>query len=96
MVIDVCEGGVAGSGVGVVAQDGMLFAIGGFNGISRMNNGEKYNPRTNQWASIAEMYGPRSNFGIEVIDDMVFAIGGFNGVTTIYNVECYDPQADEW
>ncbi len=54
------------SGVGVISHDGCIFAIGGFNGITRMNNGEKYNPRTNQWTTIAEMYSPRSNFGIEV------------------------------
>ena len=54
------------SGVGVIAHAGHIFAIGGFNGITRMNNGEKYNPLTNQWTTIAEMYSPRSNFGIEV------------------------------
>ena len=43
-----------------------LYAIGGFNGITRMNNGERYNIDTNQWQNIAEMYSPRSNFGIEV------------------------------
>ena len=31
-----------------------------------MNNGERYNPETNSWSNIAEMYSPRSNFGIEV------------------------------
>ena len=45
-----------------------LYAVGGFNGITRMNNGERYNPETNQWTNISEMYSPRSNFGIEVSD----------------------------
>lgn len=69
---------------------------GGFNGISRMCSGEKYNPATNSWSHIPDMYNPRSNFAIEVIDDMIFAIGGFNGVTTIFHVECYDEKTNEW
>lgn len=69
---------------------------GGFNGVSRMSSGEKYNPGTNTWTPIPEMYSPRSNFAIEVIDDMIFAMGGFNGVTTIYHVECYDQRTNEW
>ena len=54
------------SGVGVIAHSGMLYAIGGFNGITRMNNGEKWDPARNTWIGVAEMYSPRSNFGIEV------------------------------
>lgn len=61
-----------------------------------MCSGERYNPATNSWTQIPDMYNPRSNFAIEVIDDMIFAIGGFNGVTTIYHVECYDERTNEW
>lgn len=61
-----------------------------------MYSGEKYNPATNTWTPIPDMYNPRSNFAIGVIDDMIFAIGGFNGVTTIFHVECYDEKTNEW
>jgi len=84
------------SGVGVIAYNDCIYALGGFNGVTRMNSGERFCPRTRQWADIPEMYSPRSNFATEIIDDMLFTIGGFNGVTTIFNVECYDSQADEW
>lgn len=73
-----------------------IYVIGGFNGISRMCSGEVYDPLSNTWAPVPDMYNPRSNFAIEVIDDMIFAIGGFNGVTTIYHVECYDERTNEW
>ena len=53
-------------GVGVIAHDGRVYAIGGFNGITRMNNGERYDLVTNSWTNISEMYSPRSNFGVEV------------------------------
>ena len=61
-----------------------------------MCSGEKYNPATNAWTQIPDMYNPRSNFAIEVIDDMVFAIGGLNGATAIKHVECYDERTNEW
>jgi kelch-like protein 10 len=76
-----------------------------------MNSGERYNPKTNTWMSIPDMYNPRSNFAIEICDDYLFVIGkieeiiffliyfnlgGFNGVTTIFNVECFDDLTEEW
>ena len=54
------------SGVGVIAHGDYVYAVGGFNGITRMNSAERYSVRTNQWTSIPEMYNPRSNFAIEV------------------------------
>jgi kelch-like protein 10 len=33
-----------------------------------MNSGERYNPKTNTWMSILDMYNPRSNFAIEVCE----------------------------
>lgn len=39
---------------------------GGFNGTTRMNSGERYNPKTNMWMTIPDMYNPRSNFAVEV------------------------------
>jgi hypothetical protein len=46
-----------------------------------MNSGERYNPKTNTWMSISDMYNPRSNFAIEVcrlfcyclLEDFVFS-----------------------
>lgn len=54
------------SGVGVIAYNGMIYALGGFNGITRMNTGERYSPETRSWTTIPEMFSPRSNFAIGV------------------------------
>lgn len=54
------------SGVGVIAYNDCIYALGGFNGVTRMNTGERYCPRTRQWVNIPEMYSPRSNFATEV------------------------------
>ncbi len=97
---------------GVIAYRGSIYAIGGFNGTSRLSTGERYNPTMNTWRPITDMFHPRSNFAIEVIiinisfiqyknlsqvlDDLMFTIGGFNGLTTVSSVECYDDTTDEW
>jgi len=70
--------------------------IGGFNGLSRMNSGERFDPATGRWTPVVDMSNPRSNFAVEVLDDMIFVAGGFNGVTTIAQVECYNDRTDEW
>ncbi len=52
---------------GVIAYRGSVYAIGGFNGTSRLGTGERYNPIMNTWRPITDMFHPRSNFAIEVI-----------------------------
>jgi hypothetical protein len=50
----------------VIAYRGAIYAIGGFNGTSRLNTGERYHPAMNTWRPIVDMFHPRSNFAIEV------------------------------
>lgn len=84
------------SGVSCVAYRDKIYAVGGFNGLSRIATAECFNPETDEWSSIREMYHPRSNFGLEVIDNFIIAAAGFNGIETISQIECYDLDADEW
>jgi len=56
---------------GVIAYHGLVYAIGGFNGTSRLNTGERYNPTMNTWRPITDMFHPRSNFAIEVIISII-------------------------
>lgn len=70
----------ARSGVSLVAFQDTLYALGGFNGFTRLTSGEKYLPGENSgWVQIAEMFSPRSNFATVILDDLIFVIGGFNG-----------------
>lgn len=71
----------ARSGVSLVAFRNTLYALGGFNGFTRLTSGEKYLPGNSAtgWVQIAEMFSPRSNFATVILDDLVFVIGGFNG-----------------
>lgn len=84
------------SGVSCVAYRDKIYAVGGFNGLSRIATAECFNPETDEWSSIREMYHPRSNFGLEVIDNFIIAAAGFNGIETISQIECYDLESDDW
>lgn len=86
----------ARSGVGVVAYKWGIYAIGGYNGFSRLTTCERYDTRTKEWTPLAEMYTPRSNFGLDVMDGCIFVVGGYNGVTTIESVESFDDKNNEW
>jgi kelch-like protein 10 len=63
------------SGVGVIAYNSCVYAVGGFDGVTRMISGEKYNPKTKTWNAINSMYTPRSNFAIEVCLKMRIFMG---------------------
>ena len=56
----------------LVSTRNSFLSRGGFNGSTRMNSGERYNPKTNTWMSIPDMYNPRSNFAIEVSQCLLF------------------------
>ena len=77
----------ARSGVSLMPYHGCLYAIGGFNGFSRLNTAEKYDPsKPGEWTNIAEMASPRSNFASVIVDDAIYVLGGFNGKDLLNSV----------
>lgn len=54
------------SGIRVLAYKTTIYAVGGFNGVSRLNTIERYNMKSNTWEPGPEMSTARSNFAIEV------------------------------
>lgn len=70
----------ARSGVSLIAFKNTLYAIGGFNGFTRLTTGEKFSPgRSTSWDEISDMATPRSNFATVILDECIYVIGGFNG-----------------
>lgn len=47
--------------VSVTVLDGLLYAIGGFNGHARLKTAECYNKNSNQWTQISPMSERRSD-----------------------------------
>lgn len=91
----------ARSNLGVVAVNGKIYAIGGYNG-SYLAVNEMYDPQTNTWTIMAPMPLPRSSFGICVHHDKIYVFGGIfrdnYGTRSSYTniTEVYDPSTDSW
>ncbi|KAG5841824.1 hypothetical protein ANANG_G00171060, partial [Anguilla anguilla] len=86
----------ARSRVGVAVVNGLLYAIGGYDGQSRLSTVEVYNPETDTWTRVASMNSQRSAMGTVVVDGHIYVCGGYDGKSSLNSVECYSPEADRW
>ncbi|XP_051878903.1 kelch-like protein 18 [Pristis pectinata] len=84
------------SRVGVAMVNGLLYAIGGFDGQSRLSTVEVYNPETDTWTKVASMNSKRSAMGTAVMDGHIYVCGGYDGISSLNSVECYAPETDKW
>lgn len=83
-----------------VAANGLIYAIGGFNGSIPLDTVEAYDPATNSWTTgLAPMPTPRYVFGAALgPNGNIYAIGGTNtesGVT-LPMTEAYSPATNTW
>jgi hypothetical protein len=81
----------ARAGLGVVAVNGKIYAIGGstasgqyppdleFGGFVGTN--EEYDPATDKWTTKAPMPTPRAHFAIAAYENKIYCIGGVVGLT---------------
>ncbi|XP_077999159.1 kelch-like protein 3 [Glandiceps talaboti] len=81
---------------GVAVMNGLIFAVGGFNGSLRVRTVDVYDPAKDQWSSVASMEARRSTLGVAVLNCIIYAIGGFDGSTGLATCERYDPKCNEW
>lgn len=87
--------------VAVAACNGFLYAIGGHDLLRankagvRHEDGERYDPRSNQWTLISSFSRPKEGLGIAVIGSRLYIVGGFDG-KALDDMECYDTETDRW
>jgi len=93
----------ARNGLGVVAVNGKIYAIGGENGDATLRTNEEYDPATNMWTTKASMPTARSRFAIAVYQNKIYVMGGTTGSGNIMGQELatdanevYDPLTDTW
>ncbi|KAK6491055.1 kelch-like protein 18 isoform X1 [Huso huso] len=86
----------ARSRVGVAVVNGLLYAIGGYDGQSRLSTVEVFNPETDIWTRVASMNSKRSAMGTVVVDGQIYVCGGYDGNASLSSVECYSPESDKW
>jgi kelch-like protein 1/4/5 len=88
-------------GVAVAACNGFLFAIGGHESSAtnkctvRFDDGERYDPRCDQWTLITSLNRPKEALAIAAVSDKLYIVGGFDG-KVLDEVEKYDPEIDKW
>ena len=59
--------------------NGLVYAVGGFNGSLRVRTVDVYDPVKDSWSSVASMEARRSTLGAAVLNGCIYAIGGFDG-----------------
>ena len=85
--------------LGVVAQDHLLYAVGGFDSFNNryLSSTEKYDPFSDVWKMVAPMNVARSDFGIAAMKGFIYVVGGQkDDLSKTETVERYDPVEDKW
>ena len=81
----------------LVASNGCLYAMGGYDGKTRLSSVERLNGLGQSWKSVSSMQTPRCWFAAVSFDDVIYVIGGRNhGFDALKSVEKYDCIADKW
>ena len=75
---------------GVAVLNGLVYAVGGFNGSLRVRTVEVYDPGRDMWTSVPSMEARRSTLGVAVLNGLIYAVGGFDGSSgeTYANIFC--------
>ncbi|XP_063415045.1 kelch-like protein 3 isoform X1 [Mytilus trossulus] len=83
----------------MAALDGYIYAIGGFDGTSRLSTVEKYCPKTNKWSFVASLALPTSRIFAVGLNGFLYAAGGDvdPGNSTMVDAFIrYNPVCDVW
>ncbi len=93
--IDVADMGKGRYGHSMVVLDGLIYAIGGSDGDTRLV--ECYDPSADAWTPVAPMLTPRRFTAAAAVDGKIYVVGGRDATRKdLASVECYDPQTDAW
>lgn len=84
------------SSVGVAAMNGVVYAVGGYDGQSRqcLNSVELYDTRANRWRIGEPLLEVRSGAGVAIYRDRLIAAGGHDGPVVRATVEML--SGDGW
>eukprot|EP00794_Sanderia_malayensis_P007959 gene7959-8817_t len=81
-------------GVGVI--DGVVYAIGGSDGMVHLNSAETYDIEDDCWTQVSPMSTKRIGVAVAVLNRRLYAIGGFDGENRLRSTEYYCPESRKW
>jgi hypothetical protein len=82
-------------GLGVVAVDGKIYAIGGWGVGGFTGANERYDPKTDTWATLASMPSLRYGFAAVEYQGKIYCIGGALPPSGLYGSGVVDSVANE-
>ncbi|XP_045214051.2 kelch-like protein 3 [Mercenaria mercenaria] len=89
---------MARSELGMAMLDGHVYAIGGWDGSSRLDSVERYNPVLNTWSFIPPMKIALTSPAVVALKGLLYVTGGavLEDGDGIDLVQCYSPRTDMW
>lgn len=61
--------------IGLAMLDGFMYAIGGWDGTSRLDSVERYNPKTNTWTFIPPIKIPLTSPAVIALEGFLYVTG---------------------
>ena len=83
-------------GLCVVSLNGLIYAIGGYDGQKWLKSAERYDPSNDQWEYVASMERNRCFASATVMDNKILVVGGLDYGLPLRNSEVYDPTTNVW
>nr|XP_057938775.1 kelch-like protein 6 [Doryrhamphus excisus] len=81
----------------MAVQRGKVYALGGFDGVRRLDSVEAYDPFHNCWIQVAPLAVGVSSFAAASFDKWIYVIGGGpNGKLATDLVQRWEPGTDFW
>lgn len=82
----------------VVALDGEVFVIGGYDEEKVVDRVEAYDPSSDSWRDVAPLPGPRHHVNAAQVGGKIYVLGGLvtNGFNATGESFVYDPSSDGW
>lgn len=81
----------------LVAKEGELYVMGGFDGIKSCDTVYKFSPREMRWTELSRMSLARNGHSSCVLGDHIVIAGGVgNDMKRISSVEAYDVTKNKW
>ncbi|XP_033908286.2 kelch-like protein diablo isoform X2 [Acipenser ruthenus] len=89
---------VARSELGLAMLDGFVFAVGGWEGHSRLDSVECYNPHTNSWQFVEPMKMAVTSPAVVALDGLLYVTGGavLEDGDGMDLAQVYNPKACMW
>jgi kelch-like protein 1/4/5 len=87
--------------VAVAECQGFIYAIGGHDfsrankSVVRYNDGERYDPRCNQWTMLTGCGRGKEGLAIASVEKRLYIVGGFDG-KILDEMELYNSDVDRW